>query len=80
MADNDFQELGKLAKCWIGHNSYDPCCEEIARDGAINDCGDELLELLTSLKKKRAKNLNAIAKMAFDGYLANIAGKSGLNK
>lgn len=76
MTDNDFQELEELAKCWIDYDSCYPSTESIVADHAINECGSDLLQLLTSLKEKRAKNLNAIAKMAFDGYLANIAGKS----
>ncbi len=75
MTDNDFQELEKLAKRWTEHNVYLPCTEARTREVAITACGEELLELLTTLKERRAKNLNAIAKMAFDGYLANITGK-----
>lgn len=74
MSDNDFQELEKLAKCWIGYDSCYPSPESIAANHAINDCGSDLLELLITLKERRAKRLNEIAKVAFATELGRILG------
>lgn len=53
ITDSVLDRLLKLAGKWIDQSSYSPHAGEIVRDETMNECGEELLELLNVLKKER---------------------------
>ena len=60
MEEDLIEQIRELATTWVNWISFSPCSEEQAADNARNNCGEELLELITTHVENKDQIRNSI--------------------